>query len=63
MISSILKIVQYILGLVLTRAKSESIKSNAENKLIQKEKDKHNKLIEESFKTKDLDKIRKEAAE
>lgn len=63
MVSSILKIVQYVLGLIYKRASSEEIKSNATNALIQKEKEKHIKLVEESFKTKNLDKIRKEASE
>lgn len=63
MVNTILKIIEYVLGLLFFRSKSDEVKINNYNKDLQKEKDKHNKIINESFEKNDLEKIRKEAAE
>lgn len=63
MVNTILKIIEYVLGLLFFRSKSDEVKINNYNKDLQNEKDKHNKIINESFEKNDLEKIRKEAAE
>ena len=60
--SILLEIIRNITGIFFLRAKNPNIEANAFNKNKQKEIDKHNALIKEAHRTKNLAEIRKEAS-
>lgn len=60
---AILKIIVYILDFLGARQKSPVTRDNQYNIELQKEKEKHLRHIEQAHKTRDLDAIRKDAAE
>lgn len=60
-ISSILKIIEYVTSIFANRSKDKSLTDNELAKKINQESDKHNELIDKSLKgdKKALDEIRK----
>jgi hypothetical protein len=63
MLNTILKVIEYLCQLFIRRKGATNTQANEFNKQMQREKEKHLQIIENAHELKDLEEIRKKAAE